>query len=73
MTHIGEGAFLGCPLLTDVKIQESVVSIGKAAFAGCVSLTDIELPDTIIRLESKLFFMDVLNYLILIYKKAYNI
>lgn len=42
---IGELAFSGCDLLTNIKIPNCVTKIGFMAFYCCVSLTNIELPD----------------------------
>ena len=41
LTSIGNCAFAGCPLLTNIEIPSGVTSIGEYAFLGCSSLTNI--------------------------------
>jgi len=45
--HIGEMAFYGCGLFTDVIIPHGVTSIGSFAFADCYSLTGVTLPGSV--------------------------
>ena len=47
VTSIGESAFEGCSLLSDITIPANVTSIGVHAFKGCSSLTDINYRGTI--------------------------
>ena len=47
VTSIGESAFEGCSLLSDITIPARVTSIGVHAFKGCSSLTDINYGGTI--------------------------
>lgn len=47
VTSIGESAFEGCSLLSDITIPASVTSIGVHAFKGCSSLTAINYGGTI--------------------------
>lgn len=42
--HIGDYAFFDIPTLTEIKIEEGLLSVGKGAFAGLSSLTKISLP-----------------------------
>lgn len=53
--EIGQRAFYGCNLLTDVKIPSSVTSIGKFAFGYCSSLTEIEIPSSITVIKESTF------------------
>lgn len=41
---VGQEAFSGCTLLTDIVFHDAVSEIGDQAFSGCSGLTDIELP-----------------------------
>ena len=41
VTNIGQGAFMGCKVLTSITIPSSVTSIGSLAFQGCTELTSI--------------------------------
>ncbi len=43
VNRIGEDAFAGCILLTDLDIPSSVAKIGNRAFFGCSGLTDLSL------------------------------
>ena len=47
VTSIGESAFEGCSLLSDVTIPASVTSIGESAFEGCSSLESITIPASV--------------------------
>ena len=47
ITHIGNYAFEGFSLLTDVKIPDSAVSIGSWAFSGCESLVTISISEQV--------------------------
>lgn len=44
ITAIGEQAFTGCTMITELKLPDSVKTIGDNAFAGCSSLKKVELP-----------------------------
>ena len=41
--HILAGAFSGCANITDVTIEDSVLSIEESAFSGCTDLTDVKI------------------------------
>ncbi|MCQ2387886.1 MAG: leucine-rich repeat protein, partial [Clostridia bacterium] len=43
VTSIGEGAFYGCDLLTNIVIPDSVTKIGDYAFGDCYSLTSVTI------------------------------
>ena len=43
VTAIGNNAFSGCELLTDVVIADSVKSIGNSAFSSCIHLENIQI------------------------------
>ncbi len=47
VTSIGENAFSGCSMLTNVVIPEKVTSIGHGAFWGCLSLLNINIPSSV--------------------------
>ena len=55
LTHIGNNAFDGCELLTDINIPNSVEEIGTGAFYGCTSLSTIHIPETA-RVLNQAFF-----------------
>lgn len=44
VTHIGNGAFFGCPFMTQAILPDSVQSIGERAFGNCVLLEKASLP-----------------------------
>lgn len=45
---IGQSAFAGCNVLTDISIPSSVASIGKDAFSGCEALENISFSEGLI-------------------------
>ena len=47
VTEIGDAAFYGCVLLTDVTIPNSVTTIGNSAFNRCKSLKSVSIPGTV--------------------------
>lgn len=44
---VGDYAFFDIPTLTEIKIEEGLISVGKGAFAGLSSLTKISLPASV--------------------------
>ncbi len=44
---IGENAFSGCTLMTEVVIPEGIIIIKDSAFAGCPALTSVTIPSTV--------------------------
>lgn len=55
VTAIGDKAFCGCSLLTEISLPDSITSIGDEAFSWCGSLTNISLPDSITSIGDKAF------------------
>lgn len=47
LTHLGDGAFLGCEKLSEITIPSSLTSMGDYTFAYCVLLETVNLPNTI--------------------------
>ena len=47
VTSIGDKAFYGCNLLTNITIPNSVTSIGEKAFYGCSFLSNIVIPNSV--------------------------
>ena len=47
VTEIGDYAFCGCELLTNITIPEGVAKIGERAFSDCSSLTNITIPESV--------------------------
>ncbi len=47
VTAIGENAFSGCFMLTEMTLPKSVTAIGDYAFAGCSSLAGINIPNSV--------------------------
>ena len=47
VTTIGDCAFGGCEVLTNINIPDSVTSIGDYAFEECSSLSTITIPDSV--------------------------
>ncbi len=56
VTVIGEGAFLCCKYLEEIKIPNSVVSIGCSAFYNCRKLKDLRLPRELTYIADGLFY-----------------
>ena len=52
---IGNNAFSGCGLITNVIIPESVTSIGLNAFYGCIGLTTVTIPNSVERIGKDAF------------------
>ncbi len=44
VTEIGENAFLGCSLLSEIRLPSSLTTIGPGAFQGCSGLKSITIP-----------------------------
>ena len=44
LTKIGMGAFMGCTILINIEIPQTVQTIGQTAFEGCSTLNNITLP-----------------------------
>lgn len=55
LTSIARYAFLGCDLLTNITIPESVTHIGYGAFCLCSSLESINIPDGVTYISEALF------------------
>ena len=47
VTHIGNGAFVGCSSLVNLTISNSVTHIGNSAFQRCCSLASLTIPDSV--------------------------
>lgn len=47
LTHLGEGAFIGCSGLRSVTVPSAITAIPDYTFAFNVRLTEVNLPDTI--------------------------
>lgn len=50
VTAIGEKAFQGCGMLTNVEIPATITKIGQGAFSGCRQLTSITIPGNVLTL-----------------------
>jgi hypothetical protein len=55
VTALGDHAFYGCALLTDVTIPDGLAQIGAWAFERCTSLSEVVLPDTVAYLDGGAF------------------
>ncbi len=55
VTSIGNDAFLGCSVLTNVMIPSSVTSIGLWAFGECSSLVSITIPNRVTSIGDSTF------------------
>lgn len=55
VTTIGEGAFKGCTLLTDVTIPENVTAIGANAFQDCAISGEVYIPGTVMTIGEGAF------------------
>ncbi len=56
VTHIGDWAFSGCDLLTNVTIPDSVTSINYQAFSGCTSLISVTIGNRVTSIGGSGFF-----------------
>lgn len=56
VTEIGDAAFYGCVLLTDVTIPNSVTTIGNSAFNRCKSLKSVSIPGTVTSIGDYSFY-----------------
>ena len=56
VTSIGDDAFCGCSLLTEIIIPDSVTSIGDDAFDCCDSLTEIIIPNSVTSIGDDAFW-----------------
>ena len=52
---IGEGAFLNCTSLYDVRLNDGLEKIGISAFAVCDSLKSITIPASVTTIEGNPF------------------
>lgn len=55
VTTIGIGAFVSCPLVTEITLPEGITTIGENAFDECTALTEITLPGTLTTLGNFAF------------------
>ncbi len=55
ITHIGDGAFIGCSNVQKIIIPQSVCSMGNSPFSGCISLKDIVIPASVKYLGANIF------------------
>lgn len=55
VTEIGDAAFYGCVLLTDVTIPNSVTTIGNSAFGTCKSLKSVSILSTVTSIGDSAF------------------
>ncbi len=53
--QIGDSAFYGCHLLTDITLPDSVTSIGNLAFQGCGHLNNLVFPDSVMTIGDRVF------------------
>nr|MDE6566362.1 leucine-rich repeat domain-containing protein [Lachnospiraceae bacterium] len=52
---IGEYAFAGCTMLTDVTFPAGLTEIGGYAFEGCSGITSIEIPASVTKIGVRVF------------------
>ena len=55
VTSIGDHAFDGCSILTNVTIPDSVINIGVYAFRNCDRLSDVTIPDSVTSIGDSAF------------------
>ena len=55
VTSIGNKAFCGCYLLSNIEIPNIVTSIGNYAFYDCTGLTSIEIPNSVTSIGNNAF------------------
>ena len=53
--EIGDGAFCGYELLTNIFIPDSVTGIGYGAFESCSRLTSVTIPDSVASIGNRAF------------------
>lgn len=50
-TIIGEGAFGGCELITEIVIPNTITTIMPGAFSGCMFITELKIPASVTELK----------------------
>jgi len=50
--EIGQGAFMGCTKLKEIKLPETISKIGLSAFADCTQLEEITIPSRLLMNKS---------------------
>ena len=52
---IAENAFKNCSALTDVVLDDNLMTIGREAFYGCTALQNVVLPQTVTQVGARAF------------------
>ena len=55
VTHLGEGAFMGCSSLKEISLSEGLEKIPFAAFSDCSSLSSIVIPEGVTLIAENAF------------------
>ncbi len=55
VTYIGDGAFNGCTVLTEVDMPSGVTYLGSGAFNRCLALESIAIPKNVTEISDSLF------------------
>lgn len=71
--EIGQGAFMGCTKLKEIKLPETISKIGCSAFADCTQLEEITLPSRLLKNEYFIYITHDINCNLNVFFKCNNL
>lgn len=51
-SRLSFGAFCGCAMLTEVKVNDGITAVGTYAFFGCAGLAQLEIPASVTEMDA---------------------